>query len=190
MRITRRHFVDAAVGMAAAAIARPGMAAESPTTAAPARPVGPNEKIRVAVVGLSTRGKAHVLEWRANPDAELVALADCDPAGLVKRGPDLEGMARQPRFEQDFRRLLDDKSIDVISIATPNHWHAVMAVWAMQAGKDVYVEKPCSHNVEEGRVLTQWARKLGRMCQMGVQSRSMSGMRRTIDFVRGAGSAP
>ena len=84
---------------------------------------------------------------------------------------------------QDVRKLLDDKNIDAVSIATPNHWHALMAVWAMQSGKDVYVEKPCSHNVREGRVMTQWARKLGRMCQMGVQSRSMTGMRQTLDFI-------
>ena len=187
MQITRRHFVDAAVGMAAAALARPGVTAESPATAVAPRPVGPNEKIRVAVVGLSGRGKTHVTEWLANPNAELVAVSDCDPAGLVKRRPELEAMPRQPRFEQDFRRLLDDKSIDVISIATPNHWHALMAVWAMQAGKDVYVEKPCGHTVEEGRVITQWARKLGRICQMGAQSRSMTGMRQAIDFVHGGG---
>jgi predicted dehydrogenase len=183
MQITRRHFVDAAVGMAAAAVARSGAAAENAASVVPPRAVGPNEKIRVAVIGLLGRGKTHVTDWIANPDAELVAIADCDPAGPAKRRPELEKMPRQPRFEQDFRRLLDDKSIDVISIATPNHWHAVMAVWAMQAGKDVYVEKPCSHNVEEGRVITQWARKLGRICQMGAQSRSMTGMRQAIDFV-------
>ncbi|MFN9941576.1 MAG: Gfo/Idh/MocA family protein, partial [bacterium] len=141
----------------------------------------------MAVVGLSGRGKTHVTEWLANPNAELVAVSDCDPAGLVKRRPELEAMPRQPRFEQDFRRLLDDKSIDVISIATPNHWHALMAVWAMQAGQDVYVEKPCGHTVEEGRVITQWARKLGRICQMGAQSRSMTGRRQAIDFVHGGG---
>jgi hypothetical protein len=146
--------------------------------------VGPNEKLRVAVVGLSGRGGTHVGEWLANPDAEVVALSDCDPAGFEKRRSQLKDLPRPPRFEQDFRRLLDDKSIDIISIATPNHWHAVMSVWAMQAGKDVYVEKPCSHNVEEGRVITQWARKLGRICQMGAQSRSMTGMRQAIDFVR------
>ena len=78
----------------------------------------------------------------------------------------------------------------MVSIATPNHWHAVMAVWAMQSGKDVYVEKPCSYTVEEGRVMTQWARKLGRMCQMGVQSRSMSGMRQTVDFVKSGAIGP
>jgi hypothetical protein len=184
MHFTRRDFVGQALATAAAALARPGMAADSAPRAETPRPVGPNEKLRVAIVGLSGRGAAHVAQWLANPDAELVALADCDPAGLVKRWPQLKDLRRQPYFAQDVRRLLDDESIDVISIATPNHWHAVMSVWAMQAGKDVYVEKPCSHNVEEGRVMTQWARKLGRICQMGAQSRSMPGMRQAIDFVR------
>jgi predicted dehydrogenase len=187
MTLTRRHFVEGALSLAGVALARPGFTAETAGSAAPAAPVGPNDKLRVAVVGLLGRGKTHVSEWIANPDAELVALADCDPAGLQKRAPELEGLSRQPRFEQDFRRLLDAKDIDVISIATPNHWHAVMAVWAMQAGKDVYVEKPCSHNVEEGRVITQWARKLGRICQMGAQSRSMTGMRQAVDFIHGGG---
>src|SRR5437763_6613754 len=89
-----------------------------------------------------------------------------------------------PKFVKDIRRVVEDKNIDILSIATPNHWHALMAVWAMQAGKDVYVEKPCSHNVQEGRVITQWARQLGRICQMGVQSRSMTGMRQTLDFIK------
>ncbi|MEX0670374.1 MAG: Gfo/Idh/MocA family oxidoreductase [Pirellulales bacterium] len=184
MSVTRRRFVEGALSLATVAMARRGNSAEVAVATAPTRAAGPNEKIRVAVVGLCGRGKTHVSEWIANPDAELVALADCDPVGLTKRAPELKDLKRQPRCEQDFRRLLDDKSIDVISIATPNHWHAVMSVWAMQAGKDVYVEKPCSHTVEEGRVITQWARKLGRICQMGAQSRSMPGMREAIDFVR------
>jgi hypothetical protein len=184
MSFTRRDFVGQALSLAAAAAARHASGNEPKTQPAATRTVGPNDKLRVAVVGLSGRGGTHVGEWLANPDAEVVALSDCDPAGFEKRRSQLKDLPRPPRFEQDFRRLLDDKSIDIISIATPNHWHAVMSVWAMQAGKDVYVEKPCSHNVEEGRVITQWARKLGRICQMGAQSRSMTGMRQAIDFVR------
>jgi hypothetical protein len=184
MHFTRRDFVGQALALAAAAAARNGSASDAAAQPTATRTVGPNDKLRVAVVGLSGRGGTHVGEWLANPDAEVVALSDCDPAGFEKRRSQLKDLPRPPRFEQDFRRLLDDKSIDIISIATPNHWHAVMSVWAMQAGKDVYVEKPCSHNVEEGRVITQWARKLGRICQMGAQSRSMTGMRQAIDFVR------
>jgi predicted dehydrogenase len=182
MPLSRRHLVEAALSLAGTALCRSGTFAE-PAAPAP-RPAAPTERLRVAVVGLSGRGRVHEAEWLANPDAELVAVADCDPAGLISVGPQLQKAPRFPRFEQDFRTLLDDDSIDVISIATPNHWHALMSIWAMQAGKDVYVEKPCSHNVEEGRVLTQWARKLGRICQMGAQSRSMPGMQQAIGFVR------
>jgi hypothetical protein len=184
MHFTRRTFVGQALAVTAASMARRAVGNDVAVSPAPARTVGPNEKLRVGVVGLMGRGGTHVKEWIANPDADIVALCDCDPAGFAKQERQFSEVTLKPRLEQDFRRLLDDKSIDVISIATPNHWHAVMAVWAMQAGKDVYVEKPCSHNVEEGRVITQWARKLGRMCQMGAQSRSMTGMREAISFVR------
>ena len=79
--------------------------------------------------------------------------------------------------------MLEDKSIDIISIATPNHWHALAAIWAMQAGKDVYVEKPVSHNVWEGRQIVEAARKYNKICQTGTQSRSNAGMREAIEFV-------
>ena len=80
--------------------------------------------------------------------------------------------------------MLEDKSIDVVSIATPNHWHSLAAIWAMQAGKDVYVEKPVSHNVSEGRRIVQAARKHERLCQAGTQCRSNPGMREAMDFVQ------
>ena len=142
-------------------------------------------KIRVATIGVNGQGAAHVGEWLANPDVDLVAICDVDPSAYVRLcEKHFKDSLHPPAYVQDVRRLLDRKDIDAVSIATPNHWHALMAIWAMQSGKDVYVEKPCSHNVEEGRVMTQWARKLGRMCQMGVQSRSMTGMRQTLDFVK------
>jgi predicted dehydrogenase len=188
MAVSRRDFVENALVLAAAALAgmRPGAteAAES----AGAASVGPNEKIRVAVIGVNGQGRAHVGEWLKTPEAELVAICDCDPAAYVRQCEAVfKDRLHPPEYIQDVRRLLERKDIDAVSIATPNHWHALMAIWAMQAGKDVYVEKPCSHNVEEGRVITQWARKLGRMCQMGVQSRSMTGVRDTLAFVKGGG---
>ena len=185
MPVSRRDFVESAFALAATALAgfRPTDSAAAET--APTRSSSPHEKLRVATIGVNGQGAAHVGEWLANPDVELVAICDCDPAAYVrlceKRFPQ---SLHPPAYIQDVRRLLDRKDIDAVSIATPNHWHALMAIWAMQSGKDVYVEKPCSHNVEEGRVMTQWARKLGRMCQMGVQSRSMAGMRETLDFVK------
>ena len=159
-----------------------GGAAEAPATTP--RRVGPNDKLRVAVVGTNGRGGEHISQWLAHPETELAALCDCDPAAFGKYEKRFASLQRPPAYEKDIRKLLERKDIDLVSIASPNHWHALMAIWAMQAGKDVYVEKPCSHTVEEGRVITQWARKLGKMCQMGAQSRSMTGMRETIDFVR------
>ncbi len=191
MSLTRRTFVEHALGLAATALT--GVAAHDAAAGQRDAPVaaGPNDRLRVAVIGVNNQGRAHVGEWLANPDAELVAVCDCDPSAFVRLCEgQFKGSLHPPAFTTDIRRLLDRNDIDAVSIVTPNHWHAVMAVWAMQSGKDVYVEKPCSHTLEEGRVITQWARKLGRICQMGVQSRSMTGMRQTIDFVRGGKVGP
>jgi predicted dehydrogenase len=186
MNLSRRIFLDHSLAAAAvAALSSPGVRRLSAEDAESSKPVGPNDKVRVAVIGVNGQGGAHLGEWLRNPGVEVVAVCDCDPAAYAKHEGRFKDLPRKPRYEQDVRKLLEDKSIDAVSIATPNHWHALMAVWAMQAGKDVYVEKPCSHTVHEGRVMTQWARKLGRMCQMGVQSRSMPGMRATLDFVLG-----
>lgn len=184
MKLSRRDFVERAIIAASAALATESGSQTARAEEPAARRAGPNDKIRVATIGVNGQGGAHLGEWLKNPDVELVAVCDCDPAAYQKHVAKFKALPKPPRYEQDVRKLLEDKNIDAVSIATPNHWHALMAVWAMQAGKDVYVEKPCSHNVQEGRVMTQWARKLGRMCQMGVQSRSASGMRQTIDFVK------
>jgi predicted dehydrogenase len=184
MHLHRRDFLDRSVAAAVAALASgasTGLARAEDSSAQ--KTVSPNEKVRVAVIGVNGQGGAHLGEWLKNPGVELVAVCDCDPAAYGRREGMFKNLKQKPRYEQDVRKLLEDKTIDAVSIATPNHWHALMAIWAMQAGKDVYVEKPCSHTVHEGRVMTQWARKLGRMCQMGVQSRSMTGMRQTLEFV-------
>ena len=186
MHLNRRDFVEQALLAATAALAGgSGLGTQATVQAAPlGKAVGPNDKIRVAVIGVNGQGGAHLGEWLKNPDVDLVAVCDCDPAAYQKHVEKFAALPHTPRYVQDVRKLLEDENIDAVSIATPNHWHALMAVWAMQAGKDVYVEKPCSHNVHEGRVMTQWARKLGRMCQMGVQSRSMTGMRQTLEFIQ------
>jgi predicted dehydrogenase len=183
-KLSRRDFVERSLLAASVALAA-GFPVGSARAAEPGdvRPAGPNSKLRVAVIGVNGQGGAHVGEWVKNPDVDLVAICDCDPAAYEKAVKRIKDQWRLPKYVQDVRKLLEDKEIDAVSIATPNHWHAVMAVWAMQAGKDVYVEKPCSHNVHEGRVITQWARKLGRICQMGVQSRSMPGMRDALAFI-------
>lgn len=183
MHFHRRDFLDRALAAAAASLATGGLARTAPADEPAAPRVGPNDKVHVAVIGVNGQGGAHLSEWLRNPGVELVAVCDCDPAAFGRREGQFKDRQHKPKYVQDVRKLLEDKTIDAVSIATPNHWHALMSVWAMQAGKDVYVEKPCSHTVHEGRVMTQWARRLGRMCQMGVQSRSMTGMRQTLDFV-------
>ncbi len=184
MNPSRRDFLEhalAATGVALAGLPATPAAAEPQPRAAR----GANDKVRMAVIGVNGQGRMHVEELKKVADIDLVAICDCDPGAYVRLCEQrFKNELRPPEYVQDVRRLLDRRDIDAVTIATPNHWHALMAVWAMQSGKDVYVEKPCSHNVEEGRVITQWARKLGRMCQMGVQSRSMSGMRQTIDFIK------
>jgi predicted dehydrogenase len=132
-----------------------------------------SERVRIAVIGVNGRGTDHALLFASNPGAEVVAVCDVDDSTFarpVKRLMEKTGKA--PRVEKDFRRLLDDKSIDAVTVATPDHWHALMTVLACQAGKDVYVEKPVSHNVVEGRRMVEAARKYNRVVQVGTQRRS------------------
>lgn len=183
MFLPRRDFLERSLSLSAAALAAAPTLARAAAPEA-ARAAGPADRIRVAVVGTNSRGASHINGWIKNPDTDLVAICDCDPAAYAKYEQRFAKLPKKPDFEKDVRRLLERKDIDVISIATPNHWHALMTIWAMQAGKDVYVEKPCSHNVNEGREMVRWARKLGRICQMGAQSRSMPGMRQAVEFVK------
>ena len=183
--LSRRDFVESALALAGSALAASQTLAAEATPAA--KPAGPNDKLRVAVVGGNGRGSSHISEWIAIPDTELAVVCDCDPNAYAKYAKRFAELPNKVEFEQDIRKLLERKDIDIISIASPNHWHALMTVWAMQAGKDVYVEKPCSYTVNEGREMVKWARKLGRICQMGAQSRSTTGMRQTIEFIQSGG---
>ena len=183
MSMHRRDFIDQTLRAAALTLAASGTTTLKAADAESSRTVGPNDKIRVATIGCNGQGGAHIRELINIPEVDLVAVCDVDPAAYEKQSKSYKKMSTPPRYVQDIRKLLEDKNIDAVTIATPNHWHALAAVWAMQAGKDVYVEKPCSHTVHEGRTMTQWARKLGRMCQMGVQSRSTTGMREVLDFI-------
>ena len=146
---------------------------------------GSNETLRVAVVGVNGRGMAHIQGWGEQKDARITAICDVDSkviGNAMKQVGELYDS--EPKFTQDIRTLLDDKEIDVISIASPNHWHALMTIWACQAGKDVYVEKPASHNVWEGRKMVEAARKYNRIVQTGSQCRSHQGMRDAVAFLR------
>jgi predicted dehydrogenase len=166
----RRTFLGAA-GMLAVS-GRVGRAAAS-------------DRVRVAVVGVRGRGHELAQEFARNKGAEVVAVCDVDHAVLGKPVESVEKITEKaPRTEKDFRRLLDDRAIDAIVNATPDHWHALVAVMACQAGKDVYTEKPASHNVVEGRRMVEAARKYNRVVQLGTQRRSMSHVKEAIEHVQ------
>jgi predicted dehydrogenase len=148
----------------------------------------PNDRVRLAVIGVRSRGADLARGFAANKNAEVVALCDVDARVVgrpVKSLEDASGKA--PRTESDFRRLLDDKTIDAVAIATPDHWHALIAVMACQAGKDVYVEKPASHNLVEGRRMVEAARRYQRTVQLGTQRRSAEVVKDAVAFVRSGG---
>jgi predicted dehydrogenase len=133
---------------------------------------GANDRVRVGICGLNGRGNAHIKGYARLSNVEIAALCDIDESVLNKRSAELKDKGIQPKTYVDVRKLLEDKSVDAISIATPNHWHTLMAIWGCQAGKDVYVEKPCTHNLWEGRQLIRAAEKYGRIVQHGTQNRS------------------
>jgi predicted dehydrogenase len=150
----------------------------------PERVFGANERVRVAVCGLHGRGKDHLSGFSRLPNVEVAALCDVDENVLKQRVAGVDGRgSSKPQTFTDVRKLLDDKSIDAISIATPNHWHSLMAIWACQAGKDVYLEKPCSHNFWEGRQLVRAAQKYNRIVQHGTQIRSSAAVREGIEKI-------
>jgi predicted dehydrogenase len=140
-----------------------------------------SDTIRVAVVGLHGRGKDHIDGFHRQPGVQVAALCDVDESVLKQRANQYEQLSGQPvKCYRDMRQVFDDKEIDAVSFATPNHWHALGGIWAMQAGKHTYIEKPCSHNIWEGRQLVAAARKYNRLCQHGTQGRSSPAIREAI----------
>src|SRR5690242_6959438 len=132
----------------------------------------PNEAVRVAVIGVNSRGLVHAQNFAQIPHAEVAYICDVDTNVIAKGVDAAKAQTRAPKTERDFRRILDDKSVDAISIATPDHWHAPMTLLALKAGKHVYVEKPSGHDPREDELLMQAARKYDRKIQLGTQARS------------------
>ena len=167
--ISRREFLSrAAKGAATVAL---GTAAMS--SAGPARAKSPNDRIVMALMGAGGRGSQVIRSLGTHKDVELAWICDVD-AG---RGNDLvahfeKTRGKAPKKTQELRRVLDDKDVDALLVATPDHWHALATIWACQAGKDVYVEKPPTHNIWEGRKMVEAARKYKRIVQVGTQGRS------------------
>ncbi len=147
--------------------------------------LGANNRVRIAICGLHGRGGDHLKNFAKIPNVEIAAFCDVDDNVLRQRTAQMESMGlAKPVTYTDIRKLLEDKSIDAISIATPNHWHSLMAIWACQAGKDVYVEKPCSHNLWEGRQLVKAAQHYKRIVQHGTQIRSASAARAMVQKMK------
>lgn len=141
----------------------------------------PNDTVRVAVVGVRGQGNSNIRAYSSMQNVEIAALCDVDESVLNTRLNEVEkNSGKRPAAFTDYRKLLEDKSIDAVSIATPNHWHSLMGIWACQAGKDAYIEKPASHNIFEGRQLVAAARKYGRIVQHGTNSRSTVGLREAM----------
>ena len=168
--MNRRYFIFSSAALAA-------------QTVKPAK--SPNETVRVAVVGCGGRGDSHMSAWTTLPNVELAGLVDVDDSHSERFVGTLQKREKKaPPVFRDIRKVLDDKSIDAVSIATPNHWHTLQTIWACQAGKDVYVEKPCSHNVFESRQIVAAARKYDRIVQMGSQSRSSPALQEAVQKMK------
>lgn len=144
-----------------------------------------SERVRVGIVGAGGRALSLISTFSANAEVEVVAIADLD-AGRLPKGLETAAtlQGRKPRGESDFRRLIDDSSIDALVVGTPDHWHAIPTILACLAGKDVYVEKPDSHNIVEGMTMVAAMRKHGRIVQMGSQHRSTKRLQSAIEYVR------
>lgn len=178
--VDRRGFLKSSALAAGAAVTLPALIASAGS---------PSDRLRVAVVGMGGRGRrSHcpALQELAKDNVEISALCDCDENRLNAAAAECEkASGKKPKTYVDYRKLLEDDSIDAVSLATPNHWHALETIWACQAGKDVYVEKPASHNVFEGRKMVEAARKYKRIVQVGTQCRSSPMIREAIDKLKG-----
>ncbi len=154
-------------------------------TIIPAHAFGANDRINAAVLGINGRGKSHIKGFMVQDNVEVTTLCDPDMNLLKGRQKSFkETYDKEVALEQDLRRVMDNKDIDVISIATPNHWHSLAVIWACQAGKDAYVEKPGSHNIWEGRKMIEAAQKYDRIVQHGVQLRSSPAVNEAIQLMR------
>jgi predicted dehydrogenase len=187
--IARRQFLQGSVaGGLAFALQGRATAGQSGAQAP-----GPNGEIRLAVIGLGGintvggvggRGRQLVSRFRAVRGVRIVALCDVDQAILDHEVQQFKDRGESVAGYRDLRKVFDDPSIDAVAIATPNHWHALATIWACQAGKDVYVEKPFSYNIWEGRQMVAAARRYGRVVQVGTQRRSSPVLAEAFEYLR------
>ena len=169
-RITRREFIKGSIGV---------------TLAVPfSRVRGANDDIRVAVVGIRNQGSNHINWFRNIPGVRVVAICDADKSVIDREEKKFKERNEKVDTYVDYRKLLEDKNIDAVITATPNHWHALVTIWGCQAGKDVYVEKPVSYNIWEGRKMVEAARRYKRIVQAGTQRRSDEGLQEAIKYIQ------
>jgi len=184
--MTRREFLSRGA-MAAAGVA----AASSlviPRQKAMGNPIGANDTIVMAVIGIHGRGQSHIQNFAEMDKVRIKTLCDVDEKLFPDRVKATEDIQKsRPGTEWDLRKVYEDPDIDAVSIATPNHWHALATIWACQAGKHVYCEKPASHNIFEGRKMVEAARKHNRLVQIGFQNRSRQNTNAAIKFLRDGG---
>ncbi|HAN97821.1 MAG TPA: gfo/Idh/MocA family oxidoreductase [Planctomycetaceae bacterium] len=187
-RRTRRQFLEDSMFAAATAAAVAGSASPLMGSNRPGSK-SPNERLNVAVIGVKGRGNSHIGAFAGRNDTQVTWIVDADREVGAIRVEEVEKRQNgvRPKFTTDLREMLEDNEVHITSIATPNHWHALGAIWSIQAGKDVYVEKPVSHNVSEGRRIVEAARKYERICQTGTQCRSSTGLQEAIAFLRDGG---
>lgn len=167
---TRRHFLQTtSVGAASTLLLG---------TRASGNIIGANERVRIAIAGLNGRGKSHISGWLGQENVEIAYIADPDErvrAGALKAIVEKSNGASNPKSVADIREAIEDPNVDAVSVATPNHWHSLITIWAAQAGKHVYVEKPMSHDIAEGRIAVEAQKKYGVVIQHGTQQRSSGG---------------
>ena len=188
MKHTRRKFITTALSGTIASVATPIPFVKEKLfpkpVIIPREAFGASDRIRIAVLGINGRGKDHIKEIMKLSDTDnvdVVALCDPDMNILRNRANEFQKTyGKKIAIEQDFRKTYDDKNIDAVALATPNHWHALQTIWACQAGKDVYVEKPATHNIYEGKKMIEAAYKYDRIVQHGVQLRSSPAIREAV----------
>ncbi len=183
----RRDFIKKSlIGTAGITIGGMGFSAKSYGSI-----MGANERITMAVIGIRGRGKAHINGWAAlkdNRNVVIKTICDADESFFTERQKLVEDLAgNKPQTEIDMRKIFEDEEIDAVSFATPNHWHALGTIWACQAGKHVYVEKPSNHNIWEGRKMIEAARKYDVRVQVGFQNRSIANVREAMKFLHEGG---
>ncbi|MCF7976271.1 MAG: Gfo/Idh/MocA family oxidoreductase [Phycisphaerae bacterium] len=183
---TRRQFLEDslfATAAAAAAVATPIF-----SQMATGQSSSPNEKLLCAIIGVNSRGGDHIGGMVRRKDVEIAYIVDVDEKVGEKNCADIEKRTgKRPKWVKDMRTAFDDKSLDFITTATPNHWHALAGIWAMQAGLDAYIEKPICHNIKEGRALVTAAKKYKKICQVGTQCRSNPAVQNAMKFIEEGG---